>query len=315
MQVRRATDGRAALGGQQPIYNPRFIDFATYYRFRPRACRPFHPNDKPHVELSFRSLRISFFNGRDFHDLDDLKAQLARWMTGIDDERPQRRKQRRTPLELHAEEQPHLVARPRHAYDTARVVYRVCDLEGFVAWEGNRYSLPVENVTELLPVRITQTEIFVYAQNLKLIARHELRPRGAGEAVVAPGHRPRPDRGPGLELLRAAYHDLGDAADDFLAALERAQPRSAAYHARQILAFRERYQTDDVLAAMAHACQYGAFEHRAIERILAARAAPRRLDECNRCIDPTWKPGGQLGTMRGCEDSTQMRSGRSLSSW
>ena len=265
--------------GEQPIYNPRFISFATYYLFRPRACRPGHPNDKPHVELSFRALRISFFNGRDFYDLDDLKAQLARWMTGIDDERPQRKKQRRTPFELHAEEQPHLVARPRHAYDTARVVYRVCDLEGFVAWEGNRYSLPIENVTELLPVRITQTEIFVYAQNLKLVARHELRPRSAGEDVVAPGHRPKPDRGPGLDQLRITYRELGDGADEFLLALERAQPRSAAYHARQILAFRERYQTDDVLAAMNHARQYGAFEYRAIERILVTRAAPRRLDE------------------------------------
>jgi len=265
--------------GQQPIYNPRFVAFATYYEFRPRACRPFHPNDKPHVELSFRSLRISFFNGRDFHDIDDLKAQLAHWMTGIDDERPQRRKQHRTPLDLHAEEQPHLVVRPRHAYDTARVVYRVCDLEGFVAWEGNRYSLPVENVTEILPVRITQTEIFVYAQNLKLVARHELRRRGSGDLVVAPGHRPKPDRGPGLDQLRVAYGELGDGADDFLVALERAQPRSAAYHARQILAFRERYQTGDVLAAMDHARQYGAFEYHAIERILVARAAPRRLDE------------------------------------
>ncbi len=102
--------------GNQPIYNPRFIAFATYYLFRPRACRPRHPNDKPHVELSFRSLRISFFNGRDFHDEGDLKAQLARWSTNIDDERPQRRKQRRTPAELHAEEQPHLIARPHHAY-------------------------------------------------------------------------------------------------------------------------------------------------------------------------------------------------------
>jgi len=265
--------------GQQPIYNPRFVAFATYYLFRPRACRPRHPNDKPHVELSFRALRISFFNGRDFYDLDDLKAQLARWMTGIDDERPQRRKQHKTPLELHADEQPHLIARPRHAYDTARVVYRVCDLEGFVAWEGNRYSLPVENVTELLPVRITQNELFVYAQNLKLIARHELRRRGGGEAIVAPGHRPKPDRGPGLDQLRVAYRELGDDADDFLLALERAQPRSAAYHARQILAFRERYRTDDVLAAMDHARQYGAFDYHAIERILIARAAPRRLDE------------------------------------
>lgn len=265
--------------GEQPIYNPRFIDFATYYLFRPRACRPGHPNDKPHVELSFRTLRISFFNGRDFYDLDDLKAQLARWMTGIDDERPQRKKQRRTPFDLHAEEKPHLITRPRHAYDTARVAYRVCDLEGFVAWEGNRYSLPVEHVTELLPVRITQNEIFVYAQNLKLIARHELRRRGTGEDVVTAGHRPKPDRGPGLDQLRLAYRELGDGGDEFLAALERAQPRSAAYHARQILAFRERYQTDDVIAAMDHARQYGAFEYRAIERILVSRAAPRRLDE------------------------------------
>jgi transposase len=276
-------DGQKAVvlrwEGQQPIYNPRFIAFATYYLFRPRACRPGHPNDKPHVELSFRSLRISFFNGRDFHDLDDLKAQLARWMTGIDDERPQRRKQRRTPLELHAEEPPHLIARPRHAYDTARVVYRVCDLEGYVAWEGNRYSLPVEHVTELLPVRITQTELFVYSQHLKLVARHALRPRGAGETVDAPGHRPRPDRGPGLDQLRGVFRELGDGAEDFLSALERAQPRSAGYHARRILAFRERYQTRDVLAAMDHARRYGAFEHHAIERILAARAAPRRLDE------------------------------------
>jgi transposase len=265
--------------GPQPIYNPRFIAFATYYLFQPRACRPGHPNDKPHVELSFRTLRISFFNGRDFHDLDDLKAQLARWMTGIDDARPQRRKQYKTPLELHADEQPHLVARPRHAYDTARVVYRVCDLEGFVAWEGNRYSLPVENVTELLPVRITQNEIFVYGQNLRLVAQHELRPRGAGELVIAPGHRPKPDRGPDLDQLRIAYGEIGDAAERFLVGLERAQPRSAAYHGRRILALRERYQTDDVLAAMDHALQYGAFEHHAIERILASRAAPRRLDE------------------------------------
>jgi hypothetical protein len=256
--------------GPQPIYNPRFVAFATYYRFQPWACRPGHPNDKPHVELSFRSLRISFFNGRDFHDLDDLKAQLARWSTGIDDERPQRKKQRRTPFELHAEEQPSLIARPRHVYDTARVVYRVCDLEGFVAWDGNRYSLPAENVTELLPVRITQTEIFVYGQDLQLVAQHELRPRGAGELVIAPGHRPKPDRGPGLDQLRVVYRELGDGADLFLVELERALPRSAGYHARRILAFRERYQTDDVIAAMAHAQQYGAFEYHAIERILAA---------------------------------------------
>jgi len=86
-------------------------------------------------------------------------------------------------------------------------------------------------------------------------------------------------RGPDLDQLRIAYGEIGDAADRFLVGLERAQPRSAAYHARRILALREGYQTDDVVAAMDHALQCGTFEHHAIERILASRAAPRRLDE------------------------------------
>jgi transposase len=265
--------------GPQPIYNPRFIAFATHYRFRPEACRRRHPNDKPHVELSIKDLRGSFFKGRRFRDQEDLREQLRHWLATIPDERPQRRKQRRTPLELFADEKPHLVPLPRHPYDTARVVYRVCDIEGFVAWEGNRYSLPVVHVTDLLPVRITQHEIFVYAQNLELVARHELRARGAGEDVIAAGHRPKAERGPGLDQLRSAYRDLGNDATDFLGELEKAQPRSAGYHARQVLLLRGRYDTQDVLAAMDHARRYGALEYRAVERILIARAAPRRLDE------------------------------------
>jgi hypothetical protein len=82
----------------------------------------------------------------------------------------------------------------------------------------------ISAVTELLPVRITQTEIFVYGQDLKLVAQHELRPRGAGELVIAPGHRPKPDRGPGLDQLRVVYRELGDGADLFLVELERIPP-------------------------------------------------------------------------------------------
>ena len=36
----------------QAIYNPRFLGFSTYYEYKPRACRRFHPNDKPHVEYA-----------------------------------------------------------------------------------------------------------------------------------------------------------------------------------------------------------------------------------------------------------------------
>jgi transposase len=264
--------------GRQPIYNPRFIDFATYYEFQAEACRPRHPNDKPGVERSFWELERSFFNGRSFRDEGDLKAQLAHWQTTVCDARPHR-KTKRTPLELFDEERDHLLPLPVHHYDTARVLYRVCDTEGYVAWKGNRYAVPPEHVTDLLPVRVTQSEIVIYATDLSCVARHELHPPGVGDDVPLPGGRPAARRGADLDQLRVAFRDLGEEATRFLAGLELAQPRSTAYHARLVLALRERFSTQDLLAALAHAVTYGAFEHRAVERILSARAAPRSLDE------------------------------------
>ena len=265
--------------GKQPIYNLRFVDFATYYEFRPVACRPYHPNDKPHCERSFWELERSFFNGRKFRDEDDLRLQLEGWRTDVCD--PRRLPQStQTRLELFEEEKPHLRPLPTHPFDTARVVYRLCDVEGFIAWEGNHYSLPFEHVTDILPVRITQNEVFVYAADLSLIARHELQPKGAGLEITLPGHRPRRQvQGPELDQLRKAYEQMGEAALRFLAALETKKPRSACYQARLILALRERYATTDLLDALAHAHAFGAFEHDAIERILLVRARPRRLDE------------------------------------
>ena len=119
--------------GQQPIYNPRFLAFAAHYEFRPRAVRG-EPNAEPRVERSFWEAERSIFNGRSFADFEDLRAQLARWLDTIVD---QRRRHGETPLDRFTREREHLVPLPRHPYDTARVVYRICSIDGFVAWEGN----------------------------------------------------------------------------------------------------------------------------------------------------------------------------------
>ena len=266
--------------GQQPIYNPRFIDFATYYEFLPVACRRKKPNDKPRVERSFYELTLSFFRGRSFRDFADLKAQLALWLDTICDARPLKRMKRRTRMELFAEEQPLLRPLPRHPYDTARVFYKLCDLAGFIAWESNWYSLPYDYVTDILPVRITENELFIYRADLKCIAQHPLLPRGAQLESILKGHRPRfADRGPDLDQLRVAFAAMDERAAAFLSALEKALPRSAGYHARNVLALRERWNTDELVRALEHARTFGAFEHGAIERILMVRSSPRRLDE------------------------------------
>lgn len=263
--------------GTQPIYNPRFLAFAAHYEFRPRAVRG-EPNAKPRAERAFWDFERSFLNGRSFRDLDDMRAQLVDWLDGIVDPR---RRHGHTCLERFAEEQPHLVPLPRHPYDTARVVYRVCSIDGFVDWAGNRYAVPYDHVTDILPVRITQRELFIYAADLACVARHELAPRGAGLKLDPAGLHPPPrGRSPmDLDQLAVAFDGLGPGGVAFFRLLSAGPPRIWGHQARCILVLRARYATEDLDAALAHAARFGALEHRAVERILEARSSPRTLDE------------------------------------
>ena len=210
--------------GQQPIYNPRFLAFATHYGFRPFAVRRGKPNDKPRVERSFWELERSFFNGRRFRDFEDLHAQLAHWLSAIADVRVLRGS---TALERFAEETAHLRPLPCHPYDTARVAYRVCSIDGFVSWRGNRYAVPYEHVTDLLPVRITQRELFVYAADLRCVAQHALAPRGAGHDLDPDQIHPPPQRKSALDLdqVRATYEAMGEGGAEFFRLISLGPPR------------------------------------------------------------------------------------------
>jgi len=277
-------DGQKAViiawEGDQPIYNPRFLAFSTHYDFRPEACRRNSPNDKPRVERSFWEFEKSFLPGRSFRDLGDMRGQLAEWERTICDPRPHK-KLKRPRLELFAEELPLLRPLPRHPYDTARVIYRLCGIDGFISWGGNRYAVPFDHITDIVPVRITERELFVYAPDLRCVARHELAPRSAGLDVDPGDIHPRYQlgRGASLEQLEHAFATIGEGPAAFFRAMAAQSPRLCGHHARHILLLRERYTTDDLVRALQHALTFGAFDHNAIARILDARAKPRRLAE------------------------------------
>ncbi len=264
--------------GNQAIYSPRFLAFSSHYEFRPFAVRRGHPNDKPRVERSFWEMERSFLNGRSFRDIDDMRAQLAVWLDDIVDHR---RRHGTTALQRFAMEKDKLVRLPRHPYDTARVVYRLCGIDGFVDYNGNRYAVPYDHVTDILPVRVTQRELFVYAADLTCVARHELALRGRGLKLDPTGlHRPPPRRSViDLDQLKVAFDGMGERAAEFFRVMSLGAPRVWSSQARQILLLRERYDTSEVDAALGHAAAYGAVEYHAVERILAARGMPRTLDE------------------------------------
>ena len=84
-----------------------------------------------------------------------------------------------------------LLALPARPYDTARVLYRTVDPDGYVAYLQNFYSVPWQRIGELLPVRVTENELIVYGPDIQEIARHELYPSGtSGQRRSLPAHSP-----------------------------------------------------------------------------------------------------------------------------
>ena len=112
-----------------PVYNSRFLAFATHYGFRPVACRPRRPQTKGKVERPFYYVETSLFNGRTFSSLDHLNEITAWWLAHVADVR-ELREAKKTPLQLHEEELPHLIPLPAQAYDVSPVVYRTVNVEG-----------------------------------------------------------------------------------------------------------------------------------------------------------------------------------------
>jgi transposase len=262
--------------GSQPIYNPRYLAFAAHYGIRPAAVRG-KPNAKPRVERSFWEHERSFLNGRSFRDRDDFRAQLHDWMNRVVDPR---QRHGRTALQRFEEEKPHLLPLPKHPYDTARVAYRLCSIDGYVEWQGNRYAVQYDHVTDFLPLRITQSELFVYGPDLTCLARYELRPRGLGEKLDPLGLHARNRKAAiDIDKLRQTFEQMGEGAAAFLPQLTALPTRVWTHHARQILLLRARYHTADVDDALAHAARFGALEVSSVERILASCHPLRTLDE------------------------------------
>ncbi|QDU19815.1 IS21 family transposase [Urbifossiella limnaea] len=274
-----------------PLYNPKFLAFATHYGFRPRACRVRRPQTKGKVERKFHYVEMSLLNGRTFETLDHLNEVTAEWLATVADVHVMRDFQE-SPRDRHERERPHLLPLPTRDFDTALVVYRHVNVEGFLTHRLNHYSVPWSFIGQVLPVRIADGEVIVYSVGLEEVARHPLVPATrSGVRQSIQSHHPTGDPEERTRLLRQRFADLGPVGTAFLDGLLARQIQGK-LQAQHLLALAAQYTRDDVRAALDRAVRFGAFSLAAVRRILAARARPRpRLDELAELhrdsLDPT----------------------------
>jgi transposase len=257
-----------------PLYNPKFLAFATHYGFKPQACRVRRPQTKGKVERKFHYVETNLLNGRTFETLEHLNEVTATWLQSVADVRVLR-DFRESPLQRHERERPELLPLPASDFDTALVVYRHVNVEGFVSYRMNFYSVPYSYIGQVLPVRVTAAEVILYSVGLEEIARHALVPgTQSGVRQSLKSHHPQDDPGQRIVLLQQRFAELGPIAVQFLDGLLQKQVQGK-LQAQQLLALLAQYRRDDVLGALEHAVRFGAFSLAAMRRILGAQARPK----------------------------------------
>ena len=68
-------------------WHPQFLDFAQYWGFTPRLCRPYRPQTKGKIEAGIGYVRGNFLTGWQPDDLAGTRAQLFDWTARVANQR------------------------------------------------------------------------------------------------------------------------------------------------------------------------------------------------------------------------------------
>jgi transposase len=157
--------------GSAVQFNPRLLAFAGHYLFEPAAAPVRYPEAKGRVEGAIKYVRHSFFYGRSFRSLDDVRAQAAQWRDQIANDRVHATTRER-PRERLIVEAPRLRALPPRRADTDAIVPAIVSKEARVRFDANSYSVPPAHVGKSVMVRASDSAVRVFADSVE-IARHD----------------------------------------------------------------------------------------------------------------------------------------------
>jgi transposase InsO family protein len=160
-------------------FNPLFVDFAAHWGWVPATHRVGRPRTKGKVERMVDYLKEGFLRGRTFVDLADARAQLQHWLDHTANVRVHATTQQR-PVDLWAVERP-LLRTPLAPYRLASRAVRTVSAEGWVHYQGARYSVPPAQVGQkvLVEVCAEQRRVVIRADQVIVAEHPQATKRGA----------------------------------------------------------------------------------------------------------------------------------------
>lgn len=256
--------------GEAPVFNPKYFDFARHHGFSIAACGVAKGNEKGRVENAVGYIKKNFLAGAQLPDFAALGPAARLWLDTVANVRIHG-ETRKKPMEMLAEERPHLLPLPQNMYDIAAVSEVRASSQFRVCLDSNRYSVPARYAGARLTLKLYPDRLCLYYQN-NLIARHS-RSFERHHDFEDPDHPKEliaQRKKANDQKLFLRFLSLSPRAVDYYRALDKRHlnPR---YHVRTIVALSEIHGVDAVTRAIDDALSLKAIGSDYIANLLESR--------------------------------------------
>ena len=265
--------GRWGPNGQ-PVWHPRFLEFARHYGFTPFACAVRDADRKGKKEKSFRLLWEDFLKGCQFDSLEDLNQRLMLWLDQTPDVANQRLHgtTRQVPNQAWLSERQFLIQLPDKRFPVFEQSIRIVDQDSTLSIDGTRFSVPASLANRSVAVHLFAEHFEILdAHHHVLFSRCYAAQADKGKLIIDPTHYanlPRRPHAPNAKRLDQAFLIRFPVLQPFIHGLQLRMKSLAPVHIRALLRLVDAYGQDAFLEAVRRAQEYRRFDARAVQRIL-----------------------------------------------
>jgi hypothetical protein len=143
-------------------FNPQLLDLAAHYHFQPKPTGVRKPQQKGRVERAIQYIRHSFFEARQWTDLEDLNAQALKWCLEVAGERDCPGQKELKVVKAYEKEKPSLVVLPDNPYPCFERKEVQVGKTPYARFDLNDYSVPHKYVRKSVTVRATPDAVRIF---------------------------------------------------------------------------------------------------------------------------------------------------------
>jgi len=259
--------------GPSMVPVPEMEAFAQRFGFRFAAHKVGDANRSARVERPFDFIERNFLAGRRFASWEDFNLQARQWCDRVNS--TYKKHIRAVPRELFAVERLHLKPLPVWIPEVYRLHDRIVDVDGYVAVNSSRYSVPSDWIGRRVEVRETKDKMEIQL-DLRHIVTHQRVPEGEFRRVTLAEHQP--SRGqrirptgphPDEQAILKTVPELAS----YVAALKQRGCRSLTLVLRHLLRIVRDYPRQPLVEAVQEAAHYGLYDLDRLERMILRRVA------------------------------------------